>query len=274
MTTWDDIAQRYDEYTTPKTIEYGAEVLRRIDLRGGLRFLDVAAGSGALSVPAARLGAEVLATDLSPAMVDRLRARAHAEGLTRLEAEVMDGLDLKLADNSFDVAASQHGVSLFPDVRRGLAELVRVTKPDGKVVVVAFGAFQKAEFIGFFLSAMRAVLPGFAGLSADAPPLPFQLSDPAVFRGKLAEAGLRDVRVETITCDMPIDSAQQLWDMATSSNPIGAGLVEGLTAEQVVEVRHVLDGILRERSGGEPGAVLHVELNIGTGTKQLSAVPD
>ncbi|GAB3409921.1 class I SAM-dependent methyltransferase [Flindersiella endophytica] len=267
MTTWDDIAERYDEYTTPKSLQYGAEILDLLGIGGSMRFLDVAAGSGALSIPAARSGADVLATDLSPVMMERLRARARSEGLTRLETEVMDGLDLKLADDSFDVAASQHGVSLFPEVGRGLAELVRVTKPGGKVVVVAFGAFQKAEFIGFLLSAMQAAVPGFTGLAADAPPPPFQLSDPAVFRARLTEAGLRDVRVDTISCDTPFDSARHLWDMVTSSNPIGADMVAGLTAEQRAEVRHVLDGILRERSGGSPGAVLHLELNIGTGTK-------
>ena len=48
------------------------EGLRRAGLRAGMRFLDVAAGSGALSIPAARLGAQVLATDLSPAMLQLL----------------------------------------------------------------------------------------------------------------------------------------------------------------------------------------------------------
>jgi len=59
-----------------------------------MRFLDVAAGTGALSIPAARLGAQVMATDISPAMVKRLNARAREEGLPNLDARVMDGLAL------------------------------------------------------------------------------------------------------------------------------------------------------------------------------------
>ena len=56
------------------------EGLRRADLRPGMRFLDVAAGSGALSIPAARLGAQVLAADMSPVMLERLKARARKPG--------------------------------------------------------------------------------------------------------------------------------------------------------------------------------------------------
>lgn len=54
----------------------GNEGLGRAELRAGMRFLDVAAGSGALSIPAARLGAQVLATDQSPVMIELLGARA------------------------------------------------------------------------------------------------------------------------------------------------------------------------------------------------------
>jgi ubiquinone/menaquinone biosynthesis C-methylase UbiE len=99
-----------------------------------MRFLDVAVGSGTLSIPAARLGAQVLATDISPVMVERLRARADKEGLPNLETCVMDGQALELEEGSFDISGSQHGVSLFPDMPRGLRELVRVTKPEGRVI--------------------------------------------------------------------------------------------------------------------------------------------
>jgi 2-polyprenyl-3-methyl-5-hydroxy-6-metoxy-1,4-benzoquinol methylase len=73
---WDDIAAGYDRTNTPSQMWLGNEGLRRAGLRPGMRFLDVAAGSGALSIPAARLGARVLATDLSPVMLERLEQRA------------------------------------------------------------------------------------------------------------------------------------------------------------------------------------------------------
>lgn len=264
---WHAIAPGFDEFVTPESMQHGAQTVDRLRIDRGTRLLDVAAGSGALSLPAARLGADVVAVDIAPAMTERLAARARAEGLSNVECRVMNGQALDLPDNTFDVSASQHGVSLFPDVSGGLAEMVRVTKPGGKVLVVAFGAFRKAEFLGFFIAAIKAAVPGFAAPPTDPPPPPFQLADPDVFRGKLTGAGLTDVTVETTTWDMTFRSGTHMWTMVTSSNPIGAQLVAGLTAQQRADVEQVLDGILRERSSGRPGAVLHTDVNIGVGTK-------
>ncbi|HKY12052.1 MAG TPA: hypothetical protein VJL85_01795, partial [Gaiellaceae bacterium] len=65
---WDAIAEGYDRYVAPQEAELANEALRLVGLERGERFLDVAAGPGGLSLPAARLGARVLATDWSPAM--------------------------------------------------------------------------------------------------------------------------------------------------------------------------------------------------------------
>jgi SAM-dependent methyltransferase len=264
---WDAIAPGFDALITQENMRHGEDILGRLDIRPGTRFLDVAAGSGALSIPAARRGAEVTAVDLAPTMIECLTARARAEGLSNLEGRVMDGHALDLPDGSFDVSASQHGVSLFPDLSGGLAELVRVTRAGGTVLVVAFGAVAKAEFLGLFVGAVTATVPGFAGPPMDPPPLPFQLADPDRFRRSLAAAGLSSVSVDPISWDMAFRSGAHLWDSVTSSNPIGAQLVAGLTEAQADEARQVLDGMLRERSGGGPGAVLHAEVNVGVGTK-------
>ena len=174
------------------------EGLRRAGLRAGMRFLDVAAGSGALSIPAARLGAQVLATDQSPVMLELLRARARQEGLD-IETRVMDGHALELDDNSFDMAGSQFGVMLFPDMPKGISEMVRVVKPGGRVLMNVYGDPHKIEFFGFFVGAIQSVRPDFNGPPMDPPPLPFQLQDPERLRKEFATAGLKDIKVETIT---------------------------------------------------------------------------
>ena len=258
---WNAIADNYDRHVTPHNAELGEYALRRAGLHSGQRFLDVAAGTGALSIPAARLGAEVVATDVAPAMVDRLEDRAKAEGLS-IDARVMDGSSLELDDATFDVSGSQHGVSLFPDLARGLAEMVRVTKPGGRVLVVAFGAFQRVEFIGLFMGALRAAVPDF-----EPPALPAQVSDPDVLRERLSSAGLSDVSVDTITWEQRFESVTQYWDMITASNPIARTALSQATDAQVGDVRRVLEGLFRERSDGEPNATLNAEINIGVGTK-------
>jgi ubiquinone/menaquinone biosynthesis C-methylase UbiE len=195
---WDKIAPGYDETNTPTQMWLGNEGLRRAELRAGMRFLDVAAGSGALSIPAARLGAQVLATDQSPVMLELLNARARQEGLN-IETRVMDGHALELDDNSFDMVGSQFGVMLFPDMPKGISEMARVVKPGGRVLMNVYGDPHKIEFFGFFVAAIQSVRPNFNGPPMDPPPLPFQLQDPQRLRRELASVGLKDIKVETIT---------------------------------------------------------------------------
>jgi SAM-dependent methyltransferase len=157
-------------------------------------------------------------------------------------------------------------VSLFPDLAGGLAELVRVTKPGGRVLIVVFGPPKKVEFFGFFMGALQAAVPGFTPPPTDPPPLPFQVGDPELLRRRLTEAGLTGVTVEAVTWDMRFESAAHFWDWIISS-PIAVQLTADLTAEQTADVRQVLDGMFRERSGGMPGVVLHTGVNVGVGTK-------
>jgi len=233
-----------------------------------MRLLDVAAGSGALSLPAARLGARVLATDMSPVMLQRLAARAGQEELD-LETRVMDGHALELEDDSFDIAGSQFGVMLFPDMPLGISEMARVVKPGGRVLMNVYGAPEKIEFFGFFVHAIQAAVPSFTGPPMDPPPLPFQLQDPEKLRQELGKAGLKNIRVETIIEKLAFQSGQHLWDWLTNSNPIvGTVLAElSLTKEQRAVVQQALDHMVRKRSGGSGPAVLTNPINIGIGTK-------
>ena len=130
---WDAIADGYDRYVAPQEVELANEALRLVGLEPGERFLDVAAGTGGLSLPAARLGAQVLATDWSPAMIERFEARVRDEVLSNAEGRVMDCHALDLPDDGFDVTGSQFGVMLVADQPRALREMVRVTKPGGRV---------------------------------------------------------------------------------------------------------------------------------------------
>jgi ubiquinone/menaquinone biosynthesis C-methylase UbiE len=264
---WNTIAAGYDEFVTPSHMWLGDQAVRLAGLRPGMRFLDVATGSGALSIPAARLGAQVTAVDLAPEMIERLSARARAEGLSNLETRVMDGHALELEDNAFDISGSQFGVMLFSDLPGGVRELTRVTKPGGRVLLVTFGSPTQVEFLNFFIGAIQAVVPGFTGLPMDPPPLPFQVANPEKLRRRLAEAGLRDIRVENVTEPLEFQSATHMWDWVTNSNPVGAMLVADLTEAQRVDVRQALVAMLRERSGGHGPAVLTSPINIAIGTK-------
>jgi SAM-dependent methyltransferase len=265
---WDKIAPGYDKTNTPTQMWLGNEGLRRADLRAGMRFLDVAAGSGALSIPAARLGAQVLATDQSPVMLDLLRARARQERLN-IDTRVMDGHALELDDNGFDMAGSQFGVMLFPDMPKGISEMVRVVKPGGRVLMNVYGDSHKIEFFGFFVAAIQSVRPDFNGPPMDPPPLPFQLQDPERLRKEFATAGLKDTKVETITETTEFQTGKELWDWLVWSNPI-VEMVLGslnLTNDERGVIQQALEKMVRERAGGSGAARLTNPINIGVGTK-------
>jgi ubiquinone/menaquinone biosynthesis C-methylase UbiE len=233
-----------------------------------MRFLDVAAGSGALSIPAARLGARVLATDQSHVMLDLLGQRARKERLD-VETRVMDGHALELDDNSFDMAGSQFGVMLFPDMPQGIREMARVVRPGGRVLMNVYGDPHKIEFFGFFVNAIQVVRPAFTGPPMDLPPLPFQLQEPKRLREELAAAGLKDIEVETITETTEFRSGKELWDWVVWSNPIAEDVLGtlDLTAKDREAIQHALDKLVRERAVSEGPALLSNPINIGIGTK-------
>ena len=155
------------------------------------------------SIPAARLGARVLATDLSPAMLERLERRARDEGLS-IETRVMDGHALELDDDSFDIAGSQFGVMLFPDMPKGIARAgarhqarrpradERVRRPArDRVPRLLRGARSRPSSRR---STARRWIRSRCRSSSQ---------DPERLRQELAAAGLRDVEVETDHRDAP-----------------------------------------------------------------------
>jgi len=181
----------------------------------------------------------------------------------------MDGQALALEDDSFDIAGSQFGVMLFPDMPRGIREMARVVRPGGRVLMIAYGDPQEIEFLGFLVTAVRRVRPDFEGPPMDPPPLPFQLRSPDRLRDELAAARLRDISVETITEVTEFESGPALWDWLVSSNPIVETILEGLALDndERGEVRRSLGNMVRDRAGGAAKARLSNPVHIGIGTK-------
>jgi len=222
--------------------------------------LEVGCGQGELAARfACKLRAPVIAVDLSERMVELARERG-------VDARIADVQQLPFDDDTFDCAGSQFGVMLFPDLPRGLGEMVRVTRPGGRVALTVYGPPTQIDFLTFCMAAIEAVAPDAPDVPMDPPPLPFQVADPRKFHTALANAGLRDITVETITEKLEFRSGTQLWDWIGNSNPIGAELVGHLTLKQREAACAVLDDMLRERAGADGTATLTNPIHIGVGT--------
>lgn len=128
-----------------KSIEAGAvEFVERLDLKAGMRVLDVACGTGNLAIPAAHAGADVTGIDIAPNLIEQAQARAADE---RLEArfEVGDAEALPYDDDTYDVVMTMFGAMFAPRPDVTAAELIRVTKPGG---VIAMANWTPEAFTG------------------------------------------------------------------------------------------------------------------------------
>jgi SAM-dependent methyltransferase len=108
------------------------EVVAQLDPQPGERWLDLATGTGAVALRAARAGARVSAQDLAPALVERAQRRAEEAGLA-VDFAVGDAEELPYAVASFDVVSSVHGVVFAVDHAAVAAEIARVCRPGGRL---------------------------------------------------------------------------------------------------------------------------------------------
>src|SRR5579871_5590329 len=109
----------------------GERLCEAVDVKAGDRVLDVAAGNGNATLAAARRFATVTSTDYVPALLDRGRRRADAEGFANVTFEPADLEALPYGDGAFDVVLSTFGVMFAPDHARAASELIRVCVPGG-----------------------------------------------------------------------------------------------------------------------------------------------
>ena len=104
------------------------EFVARLNLKPGVRYLDVACGTGNTAIPAAKAGAQVTGVDIATNLLEQAKKRASAEHLD-IQFEEGDAEDLRYPDGSFDVVVSMFGAMFAPRPERVAAELLRVCKP-------------------------------------------------------------------------------------------------------------------------------------------------
>jgi demethylmenaquinone methyltransferase / 2-methoxy-6-polyprenyl-1,4-benzoquinol methylase len=161
----------------------------------GSRALDVATGTGDLAIELAGRGAEVTGLDFSEPMLEL--ARGKAPGIEWVQG---NALELPYGNAEFDAATVGFGARNFSDLGRGLAEMTRVTRPGGRVVVLEITTPQKPPLSWFFQLWFDRVVPALGRVAGDPDAYTYLPSSVRRFPGprelaaEMAAAGLEDVR--------------------------------------------------------------------------------
>ena len=161
----------------------------------GSRALDVATGTGDLAIALAARGADVVGSDFSEGMLERARAKSSA-----VRWEQANALALPYADGSFDAATVGFGARNFSDLRGGLAEMARVVRPGGRVVVLEITTPTRPPLSTFFSLWFDRIVPLLGRVTGEDQAYTYLPSSVKRFPGPyelgavMAGVGLTDVR--------------------------------------------------------------------------------
>jgi SAM-dependent methyltransferase len=240
-----------------------------LDLAGaaeGAHVLDVAAGAGGQTLAAARRvgpSGAVLATDISPAILEYAAAEARRAGLANVATRELDGETLAVEPGSFDAVISRVGLIYFPDQAAALAGMRRALKPGGRVSAIGYATPDRNRFFSVPVSIIRRR----AGLAAPAPgqPGPFSLGGEGVLKAAYEHAGLRDVEVRVVEAPLRLASAAECARFERESfgalHQMLSGLSEADRGEAWTEIEEALGEF--EGPGGFSGPC---ELLVAAGT--------
>ncbi|MGC2778117.1 MAG: class I SAM-dependent methyltransferase [Bradyrhizobium sp.] len=198
-------------------------MLEMADIGPGARVLDVAAGAGDQTLDiAARVGANgfVLATDLSPAILEFARANARRAGCPNVETRAADGEDLKVEAASFDAAICRLGLMLYPDPGKGLREMFRALKPGGRACTMVFSTPDKNPCVAILVSTALAHA-GLPPRDPYQPGGPLSLGKPGLIDELFRQAGFSNVATTKVMAPFRLPSAADYLDfIRTSASPI------------------------------------------------------
>jgi SAM-dependent methyltransferase len=211
---WEQAAEAWHRWEPAIEEWLGAATERMLDdvgLTEGSRVLDIAAGAGGQTLAAARrVGptGTVLATDISPAILEYAAKVAADAGLDNVSTLEADGEDLgAVPGESFDAAISRVGLIYFPDQHRALSGICRTLRSGGRFSAVVYSTPDRNGFFALPVGIIRRI----AGLPAPAPglPGPFSLGSPGVAEGAFEEAGLVDVTVTKVVSPVRMATAAE-----------------------------------------------------------------
>ncbi len=243
-------------------------MLDMCDIQNGSRVLDVAAGAGEQSIAVAkRIGdtGHVLATDISPEILNFAEQSAKLAGINTLQTQVIDGENLnELSVEPFDAVISRVGLIYFPDQQKALSGMKQQLRTGGKLAAMVYSTAEKNSFFSIPVSIIRrrAKLPApFPGQ-----PGPFSLGAEGKLESVFAEAGFKDIEVKTINAPVRVSSAAECLQFEQESFGALHQMLSGLSDAEQDEAWHEIEEQLAqfENNGKFEGPC---EMLVAVGTK-------
>ena len=234
---WDEAAEAWNRWAPFLTRWLGPateKMLDKTNISLGSRVLDVAAGAGEQTMAAAkRTGPTgyVLATDLSPRILEYAKLNAKLAGFDHVETMVRDGEALaEIEVDPFDAVISRVGLIYFPDQHKALCGMRDRLRPGGRICAITYAG---AELNGFF-SIPVSIIRRRAALPPPLPgqPGPFSLGDPDVLAGRLSDAGFLDVQIERVPAPVRFDSALECLQFEQESFGALHQMLSGLSEQE------------------------------------------
>ena len=213
---WDKAAPDYERFWAAQLEPAQNLLLTLADIRGGERVLDVACGTGLVSMRAASAtgpGGQVVGVDISEGMVERAREEAAGRGIPHVTFQRMDAEALDVPDARFDVAICALGLMYVPDPLRALQEVHRVIAPGGRAVAAVWGARKQCGWAEIFPIVDSRV-------KSDVCPMFFQLGTGDTLARTFLEAGFTNTRTERIATVLSYESEEQAIGAAFAGGPV------------------------------------------------------
>lgn len=192
------------EAIAPDFLPMAAHLVRAADVGDGDEVLDVACGTGNAAITAARRGARVTGVDITPSMLEGARENAAVAGVEDVTWLEGDAADLPLPDDAFDATFSCVGHVFAEPPAATARELLRVTRPGGRV---AFTSWTPESVVPAMAKTLKAFLPP----DPDPSPPPFAWGDPDVVRERLGDR-VEDLAFETGTVRPRAVSPAHFWE--------------------------------------------------------------
>lgn len=223
---------------------WAEEFVSRLPVDSGTRVLDVACGTGNMSVAAARRGAIVTGVDIATNLLEQARARASAEGL-EIRFEEGDAEQLPCDDASFDLVVSMFGAMFAPRPEKTAAELIRVCRSGGRV---AMANWTPEGFIGDIFKLTASYAPPPPGI-----PSPLLWGSEDVVRERLRD-GISDLKLErrVFVTSFPFGEAEVVNFFRTYFGPIKRAF-DALDEGKQAELQRDLEKLWREHNRATDG---------------------